>query len=205
MLLATAVLVFGPGTIFAQVDRYVLFFDDSVKGLSVGAPVIFKGVKIGNVSKISLISDPQTRDILIAVIIDVELSRVVGAGETLGYPDYRGLIKQGYARLEVQSFITGQLMLAFDFYPDKPVKMYGIIKSYPELPALPISPDIFEVMDDLPIKEISFNLEQTAAGINRIVNSGVFDELNVAIQEMGRSARSLRLFLSTWNNTRRRF
>ena len=55
------------------------------------------------------------------------------------------------AKLEIQSFLTGQLMISFDFYPDKPAKLRSILKGFPELPTLPTSPDIFEVMDELPI------------------------------------------------------
>ncbi|MFH1889166.1 MAG: MlaD family protein [Candidatus Omnitrophota bacterium] len=193
VLLAIAILVFGSGDLFKQSDKYVLFFDGSVKGLSEGAPVIFRGVKIGNVKKISLLYDPKTEKVLIPVIVDVELSLVKGAPEKRGYTDYVMLVKQGLrARLEIQNFITGQLMLSLDFYPDKPTKMFGLIKNYPELPALPISPDIFEIMDDIPIKEISVNLEKTTAGISKLINSEGFYGLKSLFQELTMTARSIR-------------
>ncbi len=196
VLLVTAILVFGSGSLFKQSHKYVLFFNGSVKGLSVGAPVIFRGVKIGNVSSIGLVYDSNTREVLIPVIVDVALARVTGVPEKVGYPDFAIWIKQGLrARLEIQSFLTGQLMLAFDFYPDKPAKMYGIIKGYPELPALPISPDIFEVMDDIPIKEITVNLKQAVEGINRLVNSKGISELDKTLREVTHSARSFGLFV----------
>ena len=195
-LLIASILVFGSGQIFRQADKYVLFFNGSVKGLSVGAPVIFRGVKIGNVVSISLAYDQQTQEVLIPVVIDIELSRVMGIPEKPGYPDYEAFIKQGLrAKLEVQNFITGQLMLGLDFYPDKPEKLYGIIKDYPELPALPISPDIFEVMDDIPVKEITLNLEQAVAGINRLVNSEGISELGKTLKEITNSARSFGLLV----------
>jgi len=196
LLLVTAIVIFGSGKLFRQSDKYVIFFDGSVKGLSVGAPVIFRGVKIGNVNSIGLIYDPSTREVLIPVVVDVELARVKGVSDRMGYPDYGMWVKQGLrAKLEIQSFITGSLMLAFDFYPDKPVKTYGIIKDYPELPALPISPDIFEVMDDIPIKEITTNLEQAVEGINRLVNSEGIAELDKTLREVTNSARSFGLFV----------
>ena len=194
-LLIVAVLVFGSGALFSQSHKYVLFFNGSVKGLSVGAPVIFRGVKIGNVVSINLVYDEQTQDVLIPVVIEVELSRVMGIAEKPGYPDYVKFIKQGLrAKLEIQNFITGQLMIALDFYPDKPAKFYGIMKNYPELPALPISPDIFHVMDDIPVKEITVNLEQAVAGINRLVNSEGISELGKTLKEVTNSARSFGLF-----------
>ena len=195
-LLITSILVFGSGKIFRQSDKYVLFFNGSVKGLSVGAPVIFRGVKIGNVTSISLTYDLETHEVLIPVVIDIELSRVTGIPEAPGYPNYEAFIKQGLrAKLEIQNFITGQLMLGLDFYPNKPEKLYGIVKDYPELPALPISPDIFEVMDDIPVKEITANLEQAVAGINRIVNSEGISQMGKALREVTSSARSFGLFV----------
>jgi len=195
-LLITAVLVFGSGALFRQSHKYVTFFDGSVKGLSVGAPVIFRGVKIGNVVSINLVYDEQTQEVLIPVVVDVELSRVRGIPEQPGYPDYAKFIKQGLrAKLEIQNFITGQLMIALDFYPDKPGKFYGIIKSYPELPALPISPDIFQVMDDIPVKEITLNLGQAVAGMNKLLNSEGIAELDKTMKEVTNSARSFSLFI----------
>ncbi|MFA4889745.1 MAG: MlaD family protein [Candidatus Omnitrophota bacterium] len=196
VLLAAAILVFGSGAIFKRSDKYVLFFDGSVKGLSEGAPVIFRGVKIGAVKDIGLEFDSKTDNVLISVVIDVELSRVKGTNKKLGFSDYRMLIKQGLrARLEIQNFITSQLMLSLDFYPDKPEKIYGLIKDYPELPALPISPDIFEIMDEIPIKAITDNLEQAVSGLNRLVNSEGIFEVDRMLREVTQTARSMRLFI----------
>ncbi len=196
VLLVAAILVFGSGALFKQSDKYIVFFDGSVKGLSVGAPVIFRGVKIGNVSSIDLAYDQETENVLIPVVIDVELSRVKGVPDKFGYPDYQSLIQQGLrAKLEVQNFITGQLMLGFDFYPQDPEKMYNITKSYPELPALPISPDIFEIMNEIPIKEITSNLAQAVTGINRLVNSEGITDLDKTLREITQSARSFGLLM----------
>jgi paraquat-inducible protein B len=193
-LLIVAIMVFGSGMLFKQSDKYVLYFDGSVKGLSEGAPVIFRGVKIGNVSKIGLLYDQKDKNVLIPVIIDVELARVKGVPDTFGYPDYKQLIEEGLrAKLEIQTFITGQLMIGFDFYPDKPARAYNIMKDYPELPTLPISPDIFDVMNEIPIKEIADDLEQTVSGINRLVNSEGIAELEKTLREVSQAARSTRL------------
>ncbi len=49
-LAIVGVLVFGSGKFFTEKQAYVLFFDSSVKGLNIGAHVMFKGVKIGSVT-----------------------------------------------------------------------------------------------------------------------------------------------------------
>jgi len=196
VLLISGITVFGSGVFFKRSDKYVLFFDGSIKGLSEGAPVIFRGVKVGNVSEISLVYDDKTKKVIIPVIVDIELDRISGRLDKIGYPDYQHAIQRGLkGKLEIQSFITGQLMISFDFYPDKPIELYGTIKQYPELPTLPISPDIFEMMDDIPIKEIASDLEDTVAGLNRLVNSEGISELDRTLQEVTEAARSLRLFV----------
>ena len=119
VLLLVGIAVFGSGAIFKLSDKYVLYFDGSVKGLSEGAPVVFRGVKIGNITTITPVYDPKDNKVLIAVVIDVELAHVAGVSDVIGYPKYETWVKQGLrARLEIQNFITGQLMVAFDFYPD---------------------------------------------------------------------------------------
>lgn len=196
VLLIAAILIFGSGAFFKQSDKYIVYFDGSVKGLVVGAPVMFRGVKIGNISSIDLAYDEKTKAVLIPVVIDVELSRVKGVPEKFGYPDYAQLIQDGLrAKLEVQNFITSQLMLGFDFYPQDPKKLYNFSKNYPELPALPISPDIFEIMNAIPIKEITTNLAQAVEGINKMVNSEGIAGLDKTLREITQSARSFGLLV----------
>ncbi len=200
VVLAAGIAVFGSGLLFQRTVKYVLFFDGSIKGLSVGAPVIFRGVKVGSVKDISLMYDQRTGEVLIPVIIEVESARVKGAPQERGYSDYRLLIDRGLrARLEIQSFLTGQLMLAFDFYPDKPARLRGIMKEYPELPALPISPDIFKMVQEIPLKEIAENLAHTVKGLDKLVNSEdlqeSFLELKVTLKEISQTSRSLGLLV----------
>lgn len=196
VLLVIGISVFGSGMLFQRADKYVLFFDGSVKGLSAGSPVVFRGVKIGNVDQVNLLYDPATEGVYILVIIKVELSRVKGVPDRIGYPNYGELIKHGLrARLEIQSFVTGQLMVSFDFYQDKPAKLLGAIKQYPELPTLPMAPGVLDIMHDIPMKEIATNLKGATAGIDKLVNSEGFRGLNDAIQEITQTARAIRLFI----------
>ena len=57
ILLAASLVVFGSGKFFKKTNEYVLYFDGSVKGLSVGAPVLFQGVQVGSVTSISIHAD----------------------------------------------------------------------------------------------------------------------------------------------------
>ncbi|MCX5698035.1 MAG: MlaD family protein [Candidatus Omnitrophica bacterium] len=198
VLLIIGIVVFGSGALFKRTNKFVLYFDGSVKGLSIGAPVMFRGVSIGSVKDISLIYDAKAGTIMLPVIVEIEEGRIKGAPSFGELGGDKKMIELGLrGKLEVQSFLTGQLMISFDFYPDKPAELRGILKAYPELPTLPISPDIFELMNEIPIKEISKNLEATAKGINRLVNSSDLQrslfELRNTFQETKQTMRSLRL------------
>jgi paraquat-inducible protein B len=198
VLLIIGIVVFGSGTLFKRTNKFVLCFDGSVKGLSIGAPVTFRGVSIGVVKDISLIYDSKAGTIMLPVVVEIEHGRIKGApsfGELGGDKKMIALGLRG--KLEVQSFLTGQLMISFDFYPDRPAELRGILKQYPELPTLPTSPDIFELMNEMPIKEIAKNLEATVKGINRLVNSSDLQrslyEMQDTLQETKQTMRSLRL------------
>ncbi|MFH0918102.1 MAG: hypothetical protein V1830_03100, partial [Candidatus Omnitrophota bacterium] len=58
-----------------------------------------------------------------------------------------------------------------------------------------ISPDIFEVMNEIPIKEITNNLAQAVTGINRLVNSEGIADLDKTFREITQSARSFGLLV----------
>ncbi|MFH1061925.1 MAG: MlaD family protein [Candidatus Omnitrophota bacterium] len=193
ILLIIGIVVFGSGMLFKKTNEFVLYFDGSVKGLSVGAPVMFRGVSIGTVKDISLIYDSKAGTIMLPVIIEIEQGRIEGTPSFAGTGADKKLIELGLrAKLEVRSFLTGELMIAFDFYPDSPAKLRNIQKTYPELPTLSTSPDIFALMDQLPIKEIAKNIETTTQGIDRLVNS---NDLQNMFKEIKQTMQSIRLLM----------
>ncbi|MFH1717974.1 MAG: MlaD family protein [Planctomycetota bacterium] len=198
VLLIIGIVVLGSETLFKQTNKFVLYFDGSVKGLSIGAPVTFRGVNIGAVKDISLIYDSKAGTIMLPVIVEIEQGRIEGAPSFGEFGGDKKLIELGLrGKLEVQSFLTGQLMISFDFYPDKPAQLRAILNQYPELPTLPTSPDIFELMNEMQIKEIAKNIESITKEINRLVNSSDLPrsiyELRDTLQEMRLTMRSLRL------------
>ena len=83
------------------------------------------------------------------------------------------MIEKGLrAQLQLQSFVTGQLMVNLDFYPDTPIRLVGLEKKYPEIPTIPSSLEkLTKSFEALPLKEIADRLNETLAGINRLVNS----------------------------------
>jgi paraquat-inducible protein B len=103
------------------------------------------------------------------------------------------LIDKGLkAQLQTQSYVTGQLIINADFYPDKPIKLVGLEKKYPEVPTIPTSmEELAKSIETLPLKEIGEHLKNSLAGIDKIVNSPELSGSISAAHEALRSADKL--------------
>lgn len=169
-----AVLVFGSGRFLTKRPVYVMFFEGSVKGLSVGSPVVFRGVNIGSVKDIELRADTKDMTFYIPVYVEVEPKKILVVKGQPGQGEYiEELIKKGLrAQLELQSIVTGQLMINVDFIPNKPARFVGLDTSYPEIPTVqsPLD-DMLKAAQELPLKEIFDRLLKSIQGIERIANS----------------------------------
>ena len=71
-----AVIVFGSGMFFTPKYEFILFFENSVNGLQVGAPVLFRGVPIGQVTGISIDADAGDLHFYIPVVVEIEGGKV---------------------------------------------------------------------------------------------------------------------------------
>lgn len=173
-LVVAGVLVFGSGKFFRERPKFVMFFEESIKGLNVGAPVIFRGVKIGDVTDIKLHFDSKTKSFYIVVIAELEPEKIERTGgKAAPYQYYQVLIDKGLrAQLQMQSFLTGQLMIYVDLFPDKPAKLMGFVKEYPEIPTISTTlEELSKTIQDLPLKEIILKIDHTMEGIQKLVNS----------------------------------
>ena len=81
-----AIVVFGSGKFFVKKQVYVAYFTGSVKGLRVGAPVVFRGVKIGEVTQIMLFADRENMIVQIPVIMETDPSKFNSMGPPVVNP-----------------------------------------------------------------------------------------------------------------------
>jgi paraquat-inducible protein B len=144
--MVAGVLLFGGGKFFTEKLPYVMFFDRSVEGLNVGAPVIFRGVQVGQVTKIDAIANPQTFDVVIRVEVELVHGAIKVGEEGQRFKDHREAVKRliqkgARASLRMQSFVTGLLYVALDFYPDTPLRLLGLDPTHTELPTIPSDMD----------------------------------------------------------------
>ena len=103
-----------------------VYTDDSVRGLSEGAPVEFKGVKIGEVVHYSLVGDANTAEFRIPILIKIEPERfdVIGNrhnGDSAHIPIFEKLVQKGLrAQLQTGNLLTGEQFIDLNIYPDAP-------------------------------------------------------------------------------------
>lgn len=83
-LLAASLVIFGSGKFFRKTNKYVLYFEESIKGLNVGAPVLFQGVQVGTVTGIMIMADFKKIKADIPVYIEIEPARFQVRGEKKG-------------------------------------------------------------------------------------------------------------------------
>src|SRR5512139_525432 len=174
-LVVAGVVVFGSGELFRKVNKDVMFFEGSVKGLQIGTPIVFRGVQIGHVTDIVLRVNAKDLTAFVPVYAEIYPQKIVPIEEKLSYDEQylQALIEKGLrAQLQLQSFVTGQLIVNLDFYPNTPVRLVGLEKKYHEIPTIPSSMEqLTKRLEELPLKEIADRLNETLAGINRLVNS----------------------------------
>ncbi len=175
-LVVIAVAVFGSGKFFRTTQTYETFFEGSVKGLSVGAPVMFRGVQVGSVKDISLVFDPAKLRFYIPVVFDIYPDKVKALGPRF---EARGqymkpMIEKGLrTQLIMQSLITGQLAVSVDFFPDKPPVFLALDDRYPEIPSVPSSTEeLQQTLQELPIKDIVQKIDSVMGRVDEFVHSG---------------------------------
>ena len=199
-LIIISILVFGSGRLFRQTREFVLYFDNSVNGLRVGAPVKFKGVEIGSVKDIRLQLEKGAEVNKIPVIIQIDLKKMTSRGASdVVVVDREALRKEIIDRglrgqLELESLVTGLLYVALDFFPDTPINLVQQATDdyeYPEIPTLPTTLEqakgaverILNKLEEIDFKDLGANLQATLKGVNRTVNS---PEIESALRSLAR-------------------
>ena len=169
------------------VVKYVANFSESVRGLTVGAPVDFRGIVVGEVTAIYTRFDPKTDKFTIPVEIDLypELFtshyQTNGGGRVSNDPHALAdrLVAKGLRlQLRTGNLLTGQLYLAADFFPDAPKATVNWESSPPELPTIPgnlqrLQDNVTELvakLNTIPFGAIGKNTQQTLASAKTLLN-----------------------------------
>jgi paraquat-inducible protein B len=175
-------------------DLIVTYFDESIKGLSVGSPVVLQGVEIGRVYRINLIANPEDLTFKIPVFIQIDKAQF-NSGENQA--TLSKFIEKGLrARLATRNILTGQLIIEFVMLPNSKAVLRGD-GHHLEIPTVLSSfGAISRGFDDLPLKEtfekLNKLLGQGSRFVSEINDSSTVSSLNKTIKDIGLAAQSLR-------------
>lgn len=156
--------------------NWLIYFDQSVRGLNVGAPVEIYGIKIGEVIKIDLIYDSARKDLRVPVVIAIEPERISNMLKAIpnlesveGEPLLKWFVQERNmrAQLKTASLLTGQLLVDLGFYPNEPRTMLTKENGYPVIPSIPGSLDqiqesvakITRSLEKVPFQQIGTDLD----------------------------------------------
>jgi paraquat-inducible protein B len=183
-----ALLILGGSRIFRPTVPVVMFFEGSVGGLNVGAPVTFRGVRVGQVTDVFLSYDTTDGDFTIPVFADLfprnivvmggtSTDHSVGTGKTL----LQAVEEQGLrAQLTTQSLVTGQLSINLDFFP-RSTNAYQFHRTFPDRIEIPTvqSPlqavqatleTVYSKIQQLPLEDMIQNFINLTKGADRLIN-----------------------------------
>ncbi len=204
-LVVVAVLILGSGKFFKQTLKAVCYFEGSVGGLNIGAPVVFRGVRVGSVTDITLRFESSKLIFTIPVYIEVEPDKftIIGARpREMKGQNLKALIEKGLrASLETQSIVTGQMQVGLDLHPGKPAK-FTQFKSDAKTPEIPTVPtpmqELTKKIEKIPIDEIFQKILSAVEGIEKIVNS---PEINETIHSINEAAKGIKPVASDLQET----
>jgi paraquat-inducible protein B len=210
VLAVTAIVLFGSGKFFKKTEPWLTFFGGSVRGLTVGSPVVFRGVQVGQVTDIIVGFDATKLEVFIPVFFEVDPEKFKDIGpqvETSDVDMHKALIDRGLrSQLQMQSLVTGQLLINLDFYPDTSSKLVGLerfkgeikFEHRWEIPSVPTPlQELEKALGELNIKEITEDIRKAMDGIAKLASSpdlhegiGILKNTLLDVQKLARNLDS---------------
>jgi paraquat-inducible protein B len=190
-LAVLTIVVLGSGRFFQQKTQFVLYFSSDVNGLRVGAPVKFRGVEIGSVTRIMLnlggslqSARENPADIRIPVVIEINQHQIISHGVEAHLEDpaeVHRLIDEGLrGQLAVESILTGLLYVDLEMYPHTPAHYYlGRNAPYTEIPTVPTTLEqaqgtalkIMAQLEKIDFGALIKSLTETANGLHQLITA----------------------------------
>ena len=165
----------------AQVEKYIAYFTDSVRGLSAGAIVDFRGFTIGEVRTIEMEFDRETNQfrfpvefVLYRDVLPARLNRVDKEGHPIDEDTrYMRSIERGLrAQLRAGNLLTGQKYLAIDFFKNVALVTMTTTKDKNGARIIPTTPATFD------------ELQETIANIAKKLEKIPLDEIGIELRRV---------------------
>ncbi|ARU93543.1 intermembrane transport protein PqiB [Tatumella citrea] len=200
-------------SMYTEHTDFLLFFNESIRGLEPGAPVEFRGIRLGTVEKVPYVIpgrfDTLNNDYRIPVLIRIEPGRFassVGNNFNMEQHLQQGRLNGLRASLKTANLITGSLYVDLDFYNNVPqftgpdsVAGYEIIPTVvgglnqiqqkvmailDKVEKLPLAPMLNEATGTLKESQKTMkNLQTTLDNLNKITGSPAMKTLPADMQQ----------------------
>lgn len=220
-------LIFSSSRLFTRSVGCVLYFNSSLNGLSRGAPVKYRGVTIGSVTKLMIHYNQAINDYSMPVIVEIQENLLQERLEdSLMFKDpehFKGAVKKGVrGSLEAESLVTGILYVGLDTITNAPPPVFHQLKPiYVEIPTRPteiqqlmanLAHVDFKGLEDrlsslisrldtaignLNVGELSGGMTNLVASLNRTVTS---PEITNTLTSIQRTMGEYRLLAEKLNN-----
>lgn len=191
---------------YLRKEFVVAYFDETVRGLSKGAPVEFRGIRIGEVIDVKLEFSQQQLSFRIPVLMAIEPERVSIVEEKSVDPELliTQLIEKGLrAQLRTGILLTGQLYVNLSMHPEAPTRSLEMAGPYPIIPSIPgrteeITSSVANFLnrlEKLPLEQISADLRDSMKQVRHLVYSedlvGAVKALNKSLDQLGQFTTKL--------------
>jgi paraquat-inducible protein B len=176
--------------------RFLMYFPESLRGLSVGAPVDFRGIVIGEVRSLGVEYEKGFSKIRFPVEVDVypdrlwSRSRDGAPADAYSEAKSRTILDQLVAhgmrgQLRTASLLTGQLYIALDFFPDAAATSVDWSRALPVVPSIPSG-----------LSEIQDTVGRIAKKIDRIPTERLSEQLSQALVSLDATLKGSQMLIS---------
>jgi paraquat-inducible protein B len=191
--------------IYREKQYFLTYLNESIRGLSPGAPVEYRGFKLGEVIDVRIELMDDMIGTRIPVLFEIQPERIQAPGTPDPENRLPRMIDQGFrVQLRTGNLVTGQKLLALDYFPDAPPAQmskegdYYVVPSV-QAPTQELVSDFVRIADrlaDVPFDQIGRDLSATAQGLNNLVNSS---ELEATLDHLAATLEQSSMLLSTVN------
>lgn len=187
---------------YSRTVPMVANFVGSVAGLAPGAPVVLRGIKVGEVQSLGLRYDQTLDNVVVPVRFEVEPERVaqldLPSGSDLDQMMHE-LVRRGLrVRLDSTSLITGTKQLAIDFFPDAPPGVLNKDGKAYVIPTLETGGDLMSAasalvgrLQSIPFEKIGRDLSDTLSGVSGLANDPALKQSLASLRDTLAAAQGL--------------
>ena len=182
---------------------YLVEFEGSARGLRRHAPVEIRGIRIGSVDDVRLVSGAAAGTLHVQATIEIDPERIKVYDPATGEPEearptVEDYVGQGLrAQLKTGNLLTGDLYVDLDFYPDAAPAKLDTTTRLPKIPSVPTSletiqasaTELLQKFAALPLPDLVRSLNGTAQGLEKLVGS---EDTRAAVAALGPTLSALR-------------